>query len=116
MLDCVRSVTSALKSHRRASLNQTAWGMPDNSLAFNLEAFFYAEVNEGEKRQAWRQILTLSHHRSAGYHPGGSAGNSHDVYFRGADSQSRCCWGKCSRYDTDCKLSEPGALEQSTSQ
>src|SRR5215475_11754128 len=87
----------------------------DNSLSFNLEAF-YAEVNEGEYHQAWGQNPTLSQHRSAPYHPGGSAGKRHDVYLRGADSQSRCCRGKRSRHDTDCKLSKPGALEQSTSQ
>src|SRR5262245_30422631 len=117
-LDCAVSAATdrAQNTECRAGVAVMRWAGPvDNSLAFNLEEF-YAEVNEGEVHRAWRQNLTLSRHRSAGYHPGSSAGNRHDVYLRGADSQSRCCWGKCSRQDTDCRLSKPGALEQSTSQ
>src|SRR5215510_12140068 len=83
----------------------------DNSLPFNMEAF-YAEVNERNNHPSSKQNLALSQLHSAGYHPGGSAGNRHDVYLRGADSQSRCGRGKCSRQDTDCGISKPGALEQ----
>src|SRR5215813_4713125 len=101
IINCIRSVVAG----------QMRWScLVDNSLPFNMEAF-YAEVNERNNHPSSKQNLTLSHHLSADYHPGGSAGNRHDVYLRGADSQSRCGRGKCSRQDNDCGISKPGDLE-----